>query len=320
VEVKILQLPELKIGKLLPRFPIIQGGMSISVSTASLSAAVARAGGIGVLGATGISLEQLKQEIARARALADSGIIGVNIMYAARQFTELVETAISQGIDVIFTGAGFSREIFRRGQESDTPIVPIVSSARAALLAEKSGAAAVVAEGAEAGGHLGTDRSIKDILPEIKKAVKIPVIAAGGIVDGYDMAEVVKLGADGVQMATRFVLSEECSVADEYKQMYLQAREEDVILIKSPVGLPGRALKNTFTDLLQAGEAPHPEECQACLRNCSKVYCIHKALLNARNGQVQEGVVFTGKNVFKIKEILPVASIFQKILAEFASS
>ena len=305
-----MQLPELKIGKLLPRFPIIQGGMSISVSTASLSAAVARAGGIGVLGATGISLEQLKKEITRARALADSGIIGVNIMYAARQFTELVETAISQGIDVIFTGAGFSREIFRRGQESDTPIVPIVSSACPA--GRKIRAAAVVAEGAEAGGHLGTDRSIKDILPEIKKAVKIPVIAAGGIVDGYDMAEVVKLGADGVQMATRFVLSEECSVADEYKQMYLQAREEDVILIKSPVGLPGRALKNTFTDLLQAGEAPHPEECQACLRNCSKVYCIHKALLNARNGQVQEGVVFTGKNVFKIKEILPVASIFQK--------
>lgn len=319
MEVNILQLPELKIGKLLPHFPIIQGGMSISVSTATLSAAVARAGGIGVLGATGISMEELKQEITKTRALAGSGIIGVNIMYAARQFTELVETAISQGIDVIFTGAGFSREIFRRGQESDTPIVPIVSSARAVVLAEKSGAAAVVAEGAEAGGHLGTDRSIKEILPEIKKAVKIPVIAAGGIVDGYDMAQVVKLGADGVQMATRFVLSDECSVADEYKQMYLQAREEDVIVIKSPVGLPGRALKNTFTDLIQAGEAPEPEACKACLRNCSKVYCIHKALLNARNGKVQEGVVFTGQNVFKIKEILPVSIIFQKILAEFAS-
>ena len=239
-----MQLPELKIGKLLPRFPIIQGGMYISVSTDSLSAAVARAGGIGVLGATGISLEQLKQEITRARALADSGIIGVNIMYAARQFTELVETAISQGIDVIFTGAGFSREIFRRGQESDTPIVPIVSSARAALLAEKSGAAAVVAEGAEAGGHLGTDRSIKDILPEIKKAVKIPVIAAGGIVDGYDMAEVVKLGADGVQMVLAL-----CSVknarCDEYKRCIFSPGRRR-ILIKSPVGLPGRALKNLY--------------------------------------------------------------------------
>jgi NAD(P)H-dependent flavin oxidoreductase YrpB (nitropropane dioxygenase family) len=319
VEVNILQLPELKIGKLIPRFPIIQGGMSISVSTSSLSAAVAKAGGIGVLGATGISLEELKKEIRKTRALAGTGIIGVNIMYAARQFTELVETAISEGIDVIFTGAGFSRDIFLRGRESDTPIVPIVSSARAAILAEKSGASAVVAEGAEAGGHLGTDRSVKEILPEIKRAVKIPVIAAGGIVDGRDMAEMVKLGADGVQMATRFVLSEECSVADEYKQMYLQAKEEDVIIIKSPVGLPGRALKNAFTELIQSGETPEPEECEACLRNCSRVYCIHKALVNARNGLVNEGVVFTGQNVFKIKEILPVSVIFDRLLAEFAA-
>ncbi len=314
-----MQLPELKIGKLIPRFPIIQGGMSISVSTSSLSAAVAKAGGIGVLGATGISLEELKKEIRKTRALAGTGIIGVNIMYAARQFTELVETAISEGIDVIFTGAGFSRDIFLRGRESDTPIVPIVSSARAAILAEKSGASAVVAEGAEAGGHLGTDRSVKEILPEIKRAVKIPVIAAGGIVDGRDMAEMVKLGADGVQMATRFVLSEECSVADEYKQMYLQAKEEDVIIIKSPVGLPGRALKNAFTELIQSGETPEPEECEACLRNCSRVYCIHKALVNARNGLVNEGVVFTGQNVFKIKEILPVSVIFDRLLAEFAA-
>ncbi len=314
-----MKLPELKIGKLLPRFPIIQGGMSISVSTASLSAAVARAGGIGVIGATAISLEELKTEIRKARELAGSGIIGVNIMFAARQFAELVQTSINEGIDVIFTGAGFSREIFLWGRESDTPIVPIVSSARAAILAEKSGAAAVVAEGTEAGGHLGTDRSIKDILPEIKKAVKIPVIAAGGIVDGRDMAEMVKLGADGVQMATRFVLSEECSVAEEYKQMYLQAREEDVIIIKSPVGLPGRALKNAFTELIQSGEVPEPEECNACLKNCSRDYCIYKALVNARNGKVDEGVVFTGQNVFKIKEILPVSVIFERLLAEFAA-
>ncbi len=314
-----MKLPELQIGKLLPRFPIIQGGMSISVSTASLSAAVARAGGIGVLGATGISPDELKEEIRKTREQAGSGIIGVNIMFAARQFTELVETAISEDIDVIFTGAGFSREIFLRGRESGTPIVPIVSSVRAAVLAEKSGAAAVVAEGAEAGGHLGTDRSIKEILPEIKKAVKIPVIAAGGIVDGKDMAEMVKLGADGVQMATRFVLSEECSVADEYKEMYLQAREEDIIIIKSPVGLPGRAIKNRFTELIERDEAPEAEECEACLKNCSKVYCIHQALLNARDGNVDEGLVFTGQNVFKIKEILPVAVIFDRILAEFAA-
>ncbi len=314
-----MQLPELKIGNLKPRFPIIQGGMSIRVSTASLAAAVARCGGIGVIGGTGVSLDDLRDQIRTARALSQNqGIIGVNIMYAAREFMQLVKTAINEHIDVIFTGAGFSREIFNWCKESQTPVVSIVSSSRAAVLAEKSGAAAVVAEGCEAGGHLGTDRSIKEILPEIKQAVKIPVIAAGGITDGYDMAEMVRLGADGVQIATRFLLSEECDVADEYKQVYLNARQEDVIIIKSPVGLPGRAIKNTFTDLIAAGDAPMSEECEACLRHCSGDYCIKDALLNARNGRVEEGVVFSGANVYKIKSILPVAQIFENILLEFS--
>lgn len=313
-----MQLPELKIGNLHPRFPIIQGGMSIRVSTASLAAAVARCGGIGVIGGTGVSIDDLRSEIKKARENSANGIIGVNIMYAAREFMQLVKTAISERIDVIFTGAGFSREIFTWCREAQVPVVPIVSSARAAILAEKSGAAAVVAEGFEAGGHLGTDRSIKEILPEIKKAVKIPVIAAGGISDGYDMAEMVRLGADGVQMATRFLLSEECDTADAYKQVFLNAREEDVIIIKSPVGMPGRAIKNAFTQRIANGTAPEPEECEACLRHCNGEYCIKDALLNARDGNVDEGVIFSGKNVFKIKEVLPVSVIFDNILREFA--
>ncbi len=314
-----MQLPELKIGSLQPRFPIVQGGMSIRVSTAPLAAAVARCGGIGVIGGTAISLDDLREQIRTARQLSQNqGIIGVNIMYAAREFMQLVKTALNEHIDVIFTGAGFSREIFNWCKESQTPVVSIVSSARAAILAEKSGAAAVVAEGCEAGGHLGTDRSVKEILPEIKQAVKVPVIAAGGIVDGYDMADMVRLGADGVQIATRFLLSEECDVAEEYKQVYLNARQEDVIIIKSPVGLPGRAIRNSFTDLIAAGEAPLSEECEACLRNCSSDYCIKEALINARNGKVDQGVVFAGANVYKIKSILPVAQIFDNILREFA--
>ena len=314
-----MQLPELKIGQLKPRFPIVQGGMSIKVSTASLVAAVARCGGIGVIGGTGISLDELREEIRTARRLSQNqGIIGVNIMYAAREFMQLVKTAISERIDVIFTGAGFSREVFNECKQSQTPVVSIVSSSRAAVLAEKSGAAAVVAEGCEAGGHLGTDRSIKEILPEIKSAVKIPVIAAGGITDGYDMAEMIRLGADGVQIATRFLLSEECDVAEEYKQVYLNARPEDVIIVKSPVGLPGRAIRNAFTDLIAAGEAPLAEECSACLRHCSGDYCIKEALLNARDGKVNEGLIFSGANVHKIKSILPVAQIFQNILLEYS--
>lgn len=293
--------------------------MSIKVSTASLAAAVARCGGIGVIGGTGISVDDLRMQIRTARKLSENqGIIGVNIMYAAREFVQLVKTSINERIDVVFTGAGFSREIFHWCREAQIPVVPIVSSSRAAILAEKSGAAAVVAEGFEAGGHLGTDRSIKSILPEIRQAVKIPVIAAGGITDGYDMAEMIRLGADGVQMATRFLLSDECDVADEYKQAYLNARQEDIVIIKSPVGMPGRAIRNSFTQRIAEGTAPESEECEACLRHCSADYCIRDALLNARNGKVEDGVLFSGANVHKIKSILPVAKIFENILREFA--
>lgn len=312
-------LPELVIGKLKPRYPIIQGGMSVGVSTASLSGAVAKAGGIGVIGATGISTEKLIKEIQQARSLAEGGIIGVNIMFAAREFTQLVQVSIREGIDIIFTGAGFSREIYRWVEGSNTEIVPIVSSARAARLAEKCGARVVVAEGCEAGGHLGTDRSIKEILPEIIKEVNIPVVAAGGIIDGFGMAEMVRLGASGVQISTRFVLSEECAVDQKYKQSYQKAGEEDIVIIKSPVGMPGQAIRNTFTSLLEQGMAPEPEECDACLRECSQEYCILKALKNAKNGLVEEGIIFAGKNVAKIKDILPVEVIFKQILAQYAA-
>jgi NAD(P)H-dependent flavin oxidoreductase YrpB (nitropropane dioxygenase family) len=157
--------------------------------------------------------EELRAEICQARSLANGGIIGVNIMFAAQQFTELVHTSFNAGIDIVFTGAGFSRDIFQWGKEAGIPIVSIVSSAKAAVLSEKCGAPAVVAEGFEAGGHLGTDRSVKEIVPQIVEAVKIPVIAAGGIVNGQDMADMIKLGASGIQMSTRFVLSKECTVS-----------------------------------------------------------------------------------------------------------
>lgn len=303
-----MQLPVLKIGNLSPQYPIIQGGMAVRVSTAPLAGAVAKAGGIGVIGATGMALEELKEEIHQARALADGGIIGVNIMFAAQQFAQLVHTSINAGIDVVFTGAGFSREIFQWGIETGTPIVSIVSSGKAAILAEKCGAPAVVAEGFEAGGHLGTDRSVKEIVPEIVKAVNIPVIAAGGIVNGQDMADMIKLGASGVQMSTRFVLSEECTVSNEFKQVYLQAKQEDVVIIKSPVGLPGRAIRNVFVKRIEQGQAPKPEECLHCLKKCSHEYCIIKALINSTEGLVNDGVVFSGQNVYKIKDILPVWS------------
>lgn len=312
-----MELPKLRIENLQPKYPIVQGGMAVRVSTASLAGAVENAGGIGLIGATVMSMPELREEIRRSREIADGGIVGINVMYAATEFADIVHTAIDEGIDVIFTGAGFSRDIFKWGKEAGVPIVFIVSSAKAARIAEKYGASAVVAEGCEAGGHLGTLRSVKEIVPEIREAVDIPVIAAGGIVSGKDMFDMIKLGASGVQMATRFVLSYECSVADEFKKMYLNAKEDDVVIIRSPVGLPGRAIRNEFVKLLEENKAPVPKSCSRCLKKCSKEYCIVKALNNSKDGKVDEGIVFVGKNVFKIKEILHVEEIFEKLLSEY---
>lgn len=312
-----MKFPSLKIGHLIPRYPIIQGGMALRVSTAPLAAAVANAGGIGVIAATGISIEELRNEIRTARSLT-KGIIGINVMFAVRQFASLVHAAIEEKIDLIFTGAGFSRDIFRWGKEAGVPVVSIVSSAKLARLAEKQGASAVVAEGFEAGGHLGTNRSVEEIVPEIVSTVNIPVIAAGGIVDGKGMARMFRLGASGVQMATRFVLSVECAVSEAFKQMYLKASADDVVIISSPVGMPGRALRNAFADKILGGSAPKPEECCACLKDCSQEYCIIQALENSRTGRVDDGVVFVGKNVHKIKDILPVQKIFDKLIKELS--
>ncbi len=313
-----LKLPQLKIGQLIPRYPIVQGGMAVRVSTSSLAAAVANAGGIGVIGASGMGVDELRDEIRTARRLS-TGIIGVNIMFAIRDFAIMAHAAMEEKIDVIFTGAGFSRDIFGWGKESGTPIVSIVSTGKMASIAERCGAAAVVAEGTEAGGHLGTNHSIFEILIDIKKSVKIPVIAAGGITDGFGVAQMLKLGADGVQMATRFVLSKECAVADSFKQMYLNAQAEDVVLVESPVGMPGRALRNPFVDKLLLDCQPKPEKCLKCLKQCSKKYCIMEVLENSRIGKVDEGLVFCGQNVYKIKEILSVPDIFSNILAEVES-
>lgn len=298
------------------RYPIIQGGMAVRVSTAPLAGAVACAGGVGIIGATGMSVEELRREIRQARRLALNGTIGVNIMFAVRNFAELVKASLQEKVDLVITGAGFSRDIFGWGKVAGIPIVTIVSSSRLAKIAEKYGAAAVIAEGSEAGGHLGTDLSVSEIVPEIKGSVKIPVIAAGGITDSKDIKEMMQLGANGVQMATRFVLSEECTVADSFKAHYLNAREEDVVIIKSPVGLPGRAIRNVFSDALARGESPKIK-CDNCLKVCSKEYCILEALEHSRLGRIDQGVVFSGKNVFKIKKILPVKKIFDELTLAF---
>ena len=245
-----MKLPELRIGNLVAKVPIIQGGMAIRLSTARLAAAVANEGGIGLIAASGLPFDELRYEIQLARKLSPTGIIGINAMVAATQFAGLVKTAIEEGIDLVVAGAGFSRDMFAMGKESGTPIVPIVSSAKLARISEGLGAAAVIVEGCEAGGHLGTDRSAREIVPEVVAAVKnIPVIAAGGVLDGRDIVEMLKIGASGVQMGSRFAASDECNASDELKKMYVRATNpEDIVLIQSPVGLPGQAIKNKFAE------------------------------------------------------------------------
>ena len=192
-----MKLPELRIGDKIAKLPIVQGGMAIRLSTARLAAAVANEGGIGLIAASGMSHDELRYEIKLARALTN-GVVGINIMVAAADFFGIIKTAIAEKIDLIVAGAGFSRDIFGYGRESDTPIVPIVSSVKLAKISERLGASAVVVEGKEAGGHLGTDISVRDLIEPIRAAVKIPIIAAGGVLTGKDIVEMLKKGANGV--------------------------------------------------------------------------------------------------------------------------
>lgn len=307
-------------GDLVVPIPIVQGGMAVRISTGSLAGAVAAAGGIGIIGASGMAFEELKEEIRIAREIAQQGIIGVNIMYAAREFVGLVQTAIREKIDLIVTGAGFSRDIFKIGRDHQTPIIPIVSTARLARTAQGCGALGIVVEGAEAGGHLGTDRSVKEIVPEVRAVVgpDFPVIGAGGIIGGAGIVEMLRLGANAVQMATRFVLSEECNASRQFKEMYQNAREEDVVIISSPVGLPGRALKTALVKEILAHKAAPPVGCDFCLKHCSLEYCIIQALINAQSGDVQNGVVFSGKNVWQIKDrsLKPAKKILAELVQE----
>ncbi|MCQ2373849.1 MAG: nitronate monooxygenase [Phascolarctobacterium sp.] len=314
-----MNLPTLKIGKLVAKIPIIQGGMAIRLSTSRLAAAVANEGGIGLIAASGMSTDELRGEIRNARKLTKGkGIIGINCMVAAREFLTLVTTAAQEKIDLIVAGAGFSRDVFEIGRKYNVEIVPIVSTARLAKIAESLGASAVVVEGTEAGGHLGTQRSVKEILPEVLAAVKIPVIAAGGAVDGNDVAELLKMHASGVQMGSRFAASEESNGAKELKEFYLKMNKDDIVQIDSPVGYKGRAFINPFSKLALEGHAPKPESCQGCLKKCKHNFCIIKALSRAQQGDVETGLVFTGANMWKIKEILPVKEIFRRIKEQIA--
>ena len=303
---------------MIPRVPILQGGMGVGISLSGLSAAVANAGGIGIISGTGISIEEMRTHIRRVRVLTKGrGYVGVNVLFAMKDFAEKMKAAIEERVDFIISGAGISRDMYAWGKNAGVPVISIVSSAKLAKISERLGAAAVVVEGCEAGGHIGTDRPLFDILPEVVEAVKIPVIAAGGILTGEDLAKALKVGASGVQIGTRFVASEECDAPLAFKQKYVDAQERDIMMVKTTVGLYGRAIKNQFTELINSVDKVKIAKCHDCLKNCSYRFCTLDSLLRSVGGDVENGLVFAGARVQEIKDILPVQQIINNIMEEY---
>ena len=320
----------LTIGDLKARIPIIQGGMGVGISLSGLASAVANEGGIGVISAAGLGLLYKKlspsnyteagnlglaEEIRKAREKA-KGIIGVNVMVALSDFAELVKTSIAEKVDIIFSGAGLPLDLpsFLK-KDSVTKLVPIVSSARAVrIICEKWKnnydylPDAVVLEGPKAGGHLGYKEnqledqhfSLEELLPQVVEEVshfeqkydkKIPVIAAGGIYTGEDI-----------------------------KRTYIQAEEKDIEIIKSPVGMPGRAIHCSFLEKVKAG-IKQPKACPFnCIKTCDisrSPYCIVTALYNAFKGNFENGYAFAGSNAWRANKITSVRETITELMNEW---
>jgi nitronate monooxygenase len=352
---------KLRVGALTARIPVIQGGMGVGVSMSGLASAVANQGGIGVIAAAGIgmleadgfsnfleaSVRALRREIRRAREMTE-GILGVNIMVALSNFGDMVRTAIEEKVDLIFSGAGLPLNLpeFLKGSRT-TKLVPIVSSARAAALLIRKWLGkygylpdAFVVEGPLAGGHLGfkpeqiqdpgfsLERLVPDVIAEVRSLTaeqrkEIPVIAAGGIYTGADIRRFMDLGAAGVQMATRFVCTEECDASPEFKNAYMNSKREDLVIIKSPVGMPGRAIRNQYLDDVEAGKKK-PFNCPYhCIVTCtrqSSPYCIALALTSALKGRLKHGFAFAGANAFRASKVIPVRQLFADLRREFEAA
>lgn len=301
--------------------PIIQGGMAIRCSMAKLAASVANEGGIGVIAGTALPLEELREEIRKARKLIinKGGALGVNIMFAASEFVDLVKVCIEEKVDVIICGAGFSRDIFSMVKGTGVKLFPIVSSLKLAKISEKLGADAIVVEGGNAGGHLGTDLDSWDIMEEITKNVKIPVFGAGGVITPYDAERMLSLGTVGVQMGSRFVATHECAVSDEFKKMYVNCKKGDIVKIMSSVGLPANAIISPFAEKLLSNEKSIPKSCSNCLKHCSRNFCVNKRLVAGHEGDLENGLFFAGRDAWKINEILSVHEVFERFVPVFSS-
>ncbi len=342
-----MKVEELRIGDLCAKIPVVQGGMGVGVSLSKLAGAVAAAGGVGVISTAQIgfrnpefktnpietNLKAIGEEIAKARKLANGGVLGVNIMVATRRYEDYVKAAVEAGIDLIISGAGLPMTLPALVEGAKTKIAPIVSSAKSLNVITKYWMKKynrkpdmVVIEGPEAGGHLGFsreeldtytrdiyDKEIKAIL-SITKEMEVPVVVAGGIYTREDMEHYLSMGASGVQLATRFVTTEECDASDAYKHAYINAKKEDIVIVSSPVGMPGRAIHNAFLDKVNAGER-FMRGCRQCISTCKPAtapYCITEALINAVEGRLDEGLIFCGSNAYRADKIEKVADIMEE--------
>lgn len=351
-----MNIKPLKIGNLQVRLPIIQGGMGVGVSLSSLATAVTNAGGIGVISAADIgfkekdfntnskaaNLRALKEHIKIAKEKTKNGVLGVNIMVVTKDYEDYVKTAIEAGIDLIISGAGMPTALPKIVKDSTVKIAPIISSLKACRVIMKLWEKhnnrlpdAVIVEGPKAGGHLGFKKDqinmkeeefeaeVVKIIDHVKEYeekynTQIPVLVAGGVFDGNDIAKYLKLGASGVQMATRFVATDECDASDDFKNAYLNSTIDDVEIVSSPVGMPGRAILNDFVKRTKEGNVK-VERCYDCMIPCNPAdtpYCITQALINSVTGNIDNGLVFCGENAHRIKEIVPVQKLMDSLEKE----
>lgn len=348
------KIKPLVIGDLIAKVPVIQGGMGVGVSLSSLAGTVASEGGIGVISTAqigyreadfdtdpiGANLRAIGTEIKKARQIAKDGILGVNIMVATRKYEEYVKAAVASGIDLIISGAGLPMDLPRLVGAAKTKLAPIVSSAKSAQVIMRYWwkkysrlPDLIVVEGPLAGGHLGFhreqledieglhyDKEVKAIIEKVNETAaehgaSIPVVMAGGIYTRGDMEHYLEMGASGVQMATRFVTTYECDADPAYKQSYIDAKKEDIVIVQSPVGMPGRAILNPFMKRAKEGQVPH-EKCHLCISSCKGAdtpYCITDALINAVRGKVDDALLFCGANAYRATHLEHVKDILREM-------
>jgi nitronate monooxygenase len=351
-----VELKPLRINGKEVKFPIIQGGMGIRISLGKLAKACMNSGIVSTISAAqvgflnknfrkdplGENKKALIKEISEIRRTNPDGILGVNLMHAINDYDKYASFLATQDIDFIVSGAGLPVDLPEYIKDTKVKGAFIISSARAARLLLKAWDRRyqympefIVCEGPLAGGHLGFSKedfesgnveSLESIIKTTKEIIKpfeekygvsIPVIAAGGVHDGHDMAKMIKVGADGVQIATRFIASHECDASDEYKEMIINASEEDIVRVESPAGLPGRAIRNYLTNYLETRKMK-VSYCVNCLKTCKKVgipYCITEQLGNSAGGD-NTGLIFTGAKAYLIDRIEYVDTIVKQIIQE----